>query len=200
MRGYDILNYNTLRKYLSYQQNIKRYRFNSENRMVKMNEGSHETIEIEFRIHNNCEESSPAQNENNLQSASCLDQNQSTENRRANEAEDLTPERCEEIRIANSIFNHLRMFQYFEDLQKHDKRLMSNYLPLSVTLSDELRITFLKEWNQNQLWGKRSIDDWTLQGDVMTKESFINNYVESIHTEHTNEKVSRCLISSMKVL
>ena len=92
------------------------------------------------------------------------------------------------------------MFQYFEDLQKHDKRLMSNYLPLSVTLCDELRIKFLKDWNQNQLWGKRSIEDWGLQGDVMTKESFIKSYVGGIYTDHTNEHVSRCLISCMKVL
>ena len=168
--------------------------------MIKMTEGTHETIEIELRTNNNCEESRPAQNEINLHSTSSLNQNPSTENGCANEGEDLTPEQCEELGIADSIFNHLRMFQYFEDLQNHDKRLMSNYLPLSVTLCDELRITFLREWNQNQLWGKRSIEDWSLQGDFITKESFIKKFVGGNFPEHTNEHVSRCLISSMKVL
>ena len=165
-----------------------------------MNEKGHETIGVELRTNNNFEESNSVQNENELRSASSCNQNQSTENDCVNEAEDLTPEQCEELRIANSIFNHLQIFQYLEDLQNHDKRLMSNYLPLSVTLCDELRITFLKEWNQNHLWGKRSIEDWNLQGDFITKESFIKKFVGGNLPEYTNENVSRCLISSMKVL
>ena len=168
--------------------------------MIKMTEGTHETIEIELRTNNNCEESRTAQNEINLHSTSSLNQNPSTENGCANEGEDLTPEQCEELGIADSIFNHLRMFQYFEDLQKHDKRLMSNYLPLSVTLCDELRINFLKEWNQNQLWGKRSIEDWSLQGDFITKESFIKKFVGGNLPEHSNEHQSRSWISCMRVL
>ena len=165
-----------------------------------MNEKGHETIGVELRTNNNFEESNSVQNENELRSASSLNHNQSTENNFVNEAEDLTPEQCEELRIANSIFNHLQIFQYLEDLQNHDKRLMSNYLPLSVTLCDELRINFLKEWNQNQLWGKRSIEDWSLQGDFITKESFIKKFVGGNLPEHSNEHQSRSWISCMRVL
>ena len=89
-----------------------------------MTEETQETNGVQIRRKDILEEVKVARNENGAES---------TENRRDNNVSSLTPtELCEELSIAKCIFNHLQIFQYLEDLENHDKRLMSNYLPLSL--------------------------------------------------------------------
>ena len=160
-----------------------------------MTEETQEPNGVVIRRKDSLEEVKVAGNENGTES---------TENRCDDNVRGLTPtELCEELSIAQCIFNHLQIFQYLEDLENHDKRLMSNYLPLSVTLNKELRITFLKDWRKNWGWGKRNIEDWNLEGDAMSKESFIENFVGSVIAEHNNQSGERSiggLIQSMLVM
>ena len=70
-------------------------------------------------------------------------------------------------------------------------------------MNKELRITFLKDWRKNWGWGKRNIEDWNLEGDAMSKESFIENFVGSVIAEQNNQSGERSiggLIQSMLVL
>ena len=160
-----------------------------------MTEGIHESNTVVIRPKDSLEEVTVVRNENG---AEC------TKNHCDNKIMGLTPtELCEELNIAKCIFNHLQIFQYIEDLQNHDIRLMSNYLPLSVTLNEELRIKFLKDWSKDKLWGKGNIEDWNLEGDAMSKESFIENFVGTVISEFDNQSVKRSpgsLIQSMLVL
>ena len=159
-------------------------------------------MDVEFRTNTQLEGIRAAENGEVLQLVTLTNenQNQSTENHCASCKALLIPEECENFIIAEGIFNHLQIFQYLEDLKNHDKRLISNYLPLSVKFSDTLSMEFLKDWNENQLWGNGSFDDWNLQ-DALTKQSFIEKCDGGILPVQNNEQRSRCegLIESMKV-
>ena len=161
-----------------------------------------EEIKVEFRTNTKLEGIRAAEDGEVLQLVALTNgnQNQSTENHCSNCKAILIPEECEKFIIAEGIFNHLQIFQYLEDLKQHDKRLISNYLPLSVKFNNTLSTKFLTEWNENQLWGKGNIDDWNLQ-DALTKESFIEKFADGVLPVQDNEQRSRCerLIERMKV-
>ena len=161
-----------------------------------------ERIEVELRTNTKLEGIRDAENGEVLELVTLTNenQNQSKENHCANCKVLMIPDECETFVIAECIFNHLQIFQYLEDLKKHDKRLISNYLPLSVKFNDTLSTKFLTDWNENQLWGNGNIDDWNLQ-DALTKESFIEKFAGGILPVQNNEQRSRCegLIQSMKV-
>ena len=161
-----------------------------------------EGIDVDFRTNAKLEGIGVAENGEVLQLVTLTNenQNQPTENHCANCKALMIPEECENFIIAERIFNHLQIFQYLEDLKNHDKRLISNYLPLSVKFNDTLSTKFLTDWNENQLWGNGNIDDWNLQ-DALTKESFIEKCAGGNLPVQNNEQRSRCegLIQSMKV-
>ena len=92
-------------------------------------------------------------------------------------SEPLPVELCDQIDMAKIIFNHLQIFQYLKDLKEHDKRLISNYMPLSVTLDPRLKMTFLKDWDNDIEFGKGITQGWNLEGEYMDKVTFIRNFV-----------------------
>ena len=93
------------------------------------------------------------------------------------ELEPLPVELCEQIDMAKIIFNHLQIFQYLKDLKEHDKRLISNYRPLSVTLEPRLKMTFLKDWDNDQELGEGNMKGWNLEGEYMDEDTFVRNFV-----------------------
>ena len=62
-------------------------------------------------------------------------------------------------KIAETIFKHLQMFQYYRDLKDHDKKLKSLWLPHSEMLDKKyIEIDFLKKWDES--CGRSNIDNW----------------------------------------
>ena len=46
--------------------------------------------------------------------------------------------------IAKKIFNHLKIFQYLEDVREHNKNVWSTFISPPVKLNDNINIKFLK--------------------------------------------------------
>ena len=87
--------------------------------------------------------------------------------------------------------NHLQIFQYLKDLKEHDKRLISNYMPLSVTLDPRLKIRFLKDWDNDVEFGKGIMQGWNLEGEYMDKVTFIRNFVGVSLPENYGEECQK---------
>ena len=56
--------------------------------------------------------------------------------------------------ITKKIFNHLLMFQYLQDLKKHDEHILSTFKSVhSVVFSEHLKVDFLNEWSREKNLG-----------------------------------------------
>ena len=103
----------------------------------------------------------------------------------------ISADLCEKMDIAKIIFNHLQIFQYLKDLKEHDKRLISNYRPLSVTLDPRLKMAFLKDWDNDREFGEGNMKGWNLEGEYMDKRTFVMNFVGVSFPENYDEKCEK---------
>ena len=101
------------------------------------------------------------------------------------------------------IFNHLQIFQYLKDLKEHDKRLISNYMPLSVNFDPRLNVKFLKDWDSKQELGKGNMKGWNLEGEYVDKHTFVRNFVgvtlPATYDEKCDKNDEPCLIPNTTV-
>ena len=65
----------------------------------------------------------------------------------------------ENKKIAEIIFNHLQMFQYYRDLKHFDECFTSLWVPHYVHVQEgDIRIEFLSDWDEKS--GRNLIGNW----------------------------------------
>ena len=81
--------------------------------------------------------------------------------------------------IAKSIFSHLLMFQYLEDLKKHHLQVLSIFKSVhKVSFSENLRVDFLIKWSKERNVAVEHAEDWTFstEEDPITKHKFVEKW------------------------
>ena len=82
--------------------------------------------------------------------------------------------------VAQKIFNHLQMFQFYRELGEYDKTLISVFKQHSFTLNDDLDVEFLKNWmikfSKDEKCGEGYIDKWSLPSNKISRNEFVNKF------------------------
>ena len=85
--------------------------------------------------------------------------------------------------IAKTLFNHLQMFQYLEDVRNEDEKILSTFKAHSVKLNDKINVEFLKRWDKDQNLGAGNVKHWKLREESISEQQFIGNYIQDHNTE-----------------
>ena len=82
--------------------------------------------------------------------------------------------------VAQKIFNHLQMFQFYRDLGEYDKTLISVFKQHSFKLNDDLDVEFLKKWmkefSKDEKCGEGYIDKWSLPSNKISRNEFVTKF------------------------
>ena len=82
--------------------------------------------------------------------------------------------------VAQKIFNHLQMFQFYRELGKYDKTMISIFKQHSFTWNEDLDVEFLKKWmiefSKDEKCGEKSIDKWKLPSNKISRDEFVTKF------------------------
>ena len=98
--------------------------------------------------------------------------------------------------IAKTIFYHLQMFQYLEDVRKHDKKAWSTFMSHSVNFNDNINIDFLKKWDEDQNSCEGNAKHWDVKDEAISEKQFVELFVKDA-AEEDNVFGGRGLIESL---
>ena len=91
--------------------------------------------------------------------------------------------------IAEKIYNHLQMFQFYRDLEIYDKTLLSRFLPPKCSLNPNIEVDFLEEWDKD-FGGMQNVKEWNLKGRTsLTKDEFVQEFVGPVSSTEEEEPV-----------
>ena len=75
------------------------------------------------------------------------------------------------------------MFQYLEDVRKHDETMLSTFKPHSVKLNDKINVEFLKKWDKAQNLGRGNAQHWNFKEESIDVNQFVEFFVRDIEDE-----------------
>ena len=81
--------------------------------------------------------------------------------------------------IANEIFNHLQMFQFYQDLEKYEKTFVSIFKTHPLTIDENLDVSFLKSWIRREFGTQNSLA-LSSKNDKITKDEFAKTYDQMV--------------------
>ena len=99
--------------------------------------------------------------------------------------------------IAKKIFNHLKIFQYLEDVREHDKKVWSTFISSPVKLNDNINIKFLKKWDEDQNFCEGNAKHWDIKDQVISEQQFVEFFVKDAEEEDNAALGGRGLIDDL---
>ena len=80
--------------------------------------------------------------------------------------------------VADKIFNHLQMFQFYQELKYYDQTLVGGFMggliQHSFSASEELNVQFLRDWDKK--CDKSNTTDWDLTGKTISRSKFAKQF------------------------